>query len=477
MKSCAESSIDSTFAVTGGAESGAPFYADRFSAFAQSLTLAAVPQDVGLRVKACILDVLGICLASARMDYMRMVNGVFMEMGGKPEASVLGWDVMLPMANAALLNGSMSHGTDFDDSHPTARMHPSSVIVSAALAVAQARGSTGTQLLEAVLVGLECMIRIGNAGESEDGFHHRGLHPTTLCGVFGAALAASRLLGLDARQCSWAQGLAGNMASGSTQFLADGSWGKRIGAGWAAHGGIIAAQLALRGFTGPRSIYEGQWGLFKSHLRESFYDLQMLDRGLGSIWETQGLSARRYPCCARAPTHVSLALELLAEHKFDPAEIVSIECLVDRMAESVMCEPWAEKLAPATGYAAKFSLPYCIAAALHCGRLTMAEFDGEMVHNCEIAALMRTVRYRVEPGFDPAHYPGAVVIRMRDNRVFERTRLVAVPLAWPELRTKFLENAAPVLGIDRAAHVADMVLALETQPQASDLLAACAVPA
>ncbi len=462
-------------AQTSSLNKGAPTYADRFSAFATSLRLRDIPEPVLLRAKGCVLDVLGICLASASQAYVNSVASVFIDMGGKPESSLIGWPASLPMANAALVHGSMSHGTDFDDTHPGGRMHPSSVIVPTALAVAQAQGASGARVLEAVVAGLECMIRIGKAGESEDGFHHRGLHPTTLCGVFAAALSAGSLLGLSAQQCSWAQGLAGNMASGSTEFLADGSWGKRIGPGWAAHGGIIAAQLAARGFTGPPSIYEGQWGLYRSHLREPFYDLSLLDQGLGSEWELLRLSARLFPCCARAPTHVSLALEMLAQEHIDPAQIASIECGVDRMATTVVCEPWSEKIDPADGYAAKFSLPYCVAAALLRGRLTMAEFEDSTVRDPLIGQLMQTMSYKVQPDFDPAKFPAALLITLKDGRMVQRTRLDAGVAGWPELRAKFQANAQPVLGAARTNLLADQVANLETLTDVSALMAGCAV--
>lgn len=444
-------------------------YARTFAEFSDNLSWNRLPKDVALRIKSCVLDVLGICLAASKQRYARAIAQQFIDAGGAPQSSVLGRNARLPMASAALINGSFSHGIEFDDSHLAAAMHPSSVIVPACLAVAEARRSTGRQFLEAVAAGLEVMIRIGKAGHSAEGFHHRGLHPTSLAGVFGAALAASKLLGLSSDECVWSQGLAGSMASGSTEFLQDISWGKRMAAGWAAHGGVIAAQLAQRGFTAPSTIYEGRWGLYESHLRVPNYSLAPLAEGLGSNWEATNLIARRYPCCARIPPFISATLSILQSEGLTWPEIQAIE-IGAQTGDSIVCDPWSAKLEPADGYAAQFSLPYCVAATVRYGRLTMSEFDEAALSDSELKVLMGRLTHWTGSLDDSR---GHLLVRTFEGRMIERTVAVELPMSWAEIQDKFLAIAADAIGASDAARIVRMVKELEDLPDIGALANSC----
>lgn len=454
-------------------------YAERLSDFGLGLGLEQIPEVVRIRAKGCILDVLGLCLSSSHLDYAAMVAEFALHMGGREESTIIGWGARVPMANAALVNGSSAHGVDYDDSHAPSRLHPSASVVPAALAVCEATGSSGRSALEAVVVGLETVTRIGmagvstsKAGVSTEGFHQRGIHPTTLCGVFSAALIASKLLGLDVRHSSWALGIAGGMASGSFEYLAEGTWGKRIGPGWAAHGGLIAAQLAAKGFTGPRTIFEGKAGLYRSHLRENHYDLDQLVKGLGEHWQSLLIATKRFPCCNRTHAHIGLALAIRSEHGIAGSDIDAVECTVDRLAVPLVCEPWAEKQRPQSEYAAKFSLPYCVAAALVKGRLTMQEFEAGVVNDEDILGLAKRTVYRVDEKLDPKEFPGRLKVRMKDGRIMEARKDRDILLEWPEIRAKFMDNALPKLGDAGAARVAGMVEEIEELSDVRELMRA-----
>ena len=456
-------------------------YAEHISDFGLGLTLEQIPEALRTRIKGSILDTLGVCLVSSHLDYAGMVAEYVLDAAGRDEATVIGWGKRVPMANAALANGSFAHGLDFDDSHNPSRTHPSSCVVPAALAVCEATGASGRSLLEAVVVGLESMTRIAMAGVSFDkggvnteGFHQRWIHPTILCGIFGAALSASKLLKLDVQHSSWALGLAGGMASGSFEYLAEGTWGKRIGPGWAAHGGLIAAQLAAKGFSGPRTVFEGKAGLFRSRLREDNYDLNQLVMGLGTKWQALSIGVKRFPCCHRNHAQIESALALRSKHGIVVSEIDAVECIVDRLAVELVCEPWAKKLRPQNEYAAKFSLPYCVAAALVKGRVSIHEFDAGVVGDEDILRLAMKMTYTVDEKLDPAEVPGGVKIRMKNGDVFEALKEQDSFAEWPEIRAKFMENTSQKLGDVAAARVAGMVERIEELPDVRDLMRQCA---
>ncbi|MDI6809189.1 MAG: MmgE/PrpD family protein [Candidatus Eisenbacteria bacterium] len=447
--------------------------AEQISEFGLSLKLEQIPEAVRLRAKGCILDTLGVCLASAHFDFAAMVADVVLGMDGKKESTVIGWGAKVPKVNAALVNGSLAHGADYDDTHGGSRLHPSASVVPAALAVSEAIVSDGRSTLEAVVVGLETVTRIGMSGVSAAGFHQRGIHPTTLCGGFAAALVAGKLLGLDVERSAWALGIAGGMASGLFEYMAEGTWGKRIGPGWAAHGGIIAAELAKKGFSGPRTVFEGKAGLYRSHLGEGNYDLDQLTKGLGEEWQTLSIAAKRFPCCHRNQIHVGLALGIQAQQGIKGSEIAEVQCGVDRLAPPLVCEPWIEKQQPRDGYAAKFSLPYCVAAALSRGRLTMQEFEPAVISDKQVLGLAKRTSYFVDETLDPVRFPGWLKIRMKDGRILEARREREELAGWPEIRTKFLENVSPKLRGGSAIRVVEMVERLERLSDVTELMDLC----
>ncbi len=452
-------------------------YAEQLSEFGLGLTLDQIPETLRARAKGSILDTLGVCLISSHLDFAEMVAEYVLDVEGKKESTVIGWGAKVPMANAALANGSFAHGLDYDDSHAPSRTHPSSCVVPAALAMCESRGLSGRSLLEGVVVGLEAMTRIAMAGLSYEregvstkGFHQRGIHPTILCGVFGAALVSSRFLKLNVQRSSWALGLAGGMASGSFEYLAEGTWGKRIGPGWAAHGGIIAAQLAAKGFSGPRTVFEGKAGLFRSLLGDGNYDLEQLVSGLGRDWQALSTGVKRFPCCHRTHAQIEIALALRSTHGIVASEIDAVECTADSLAVALVCEPWAEKVRPQTEYGAKFSLPYCVAAALVKGRIGIQEFDPDAVGDEEILRLAKKMTYRVDEKLDPAEVPGGVKIRMKNGDVFEAVKERDSFAQWPEIRDKFMQNTSARLGDATADRIAAMVEKLEELPDIGGLM-------
>ena len=231
----------------------------KLAVFAANQRLADIPASVRDRAKLHILDALGLGLASNTYEFGRRAAAGVAAMGSPGPCSVLGRAERLAVRDAALINGILIHGLDFDDTHLSSIVHPTCTSLPCALSLAELLGASGEELLAAFLAGAETGIRIG--GAVKGAFHHVGYHATGVVAHFASAITAGRLLQLTQDQIVAAQGVAGSTASGIQVFLEDGAWTKRFHPGWGAVAGITAAHLAKHGFVGPSRPYEGKFGL------------------------------------------------------------------------------------------------------------------------------------------------------------------------------------------------------------------------
>lgn len=286
--------IISNLEVTMKTDDGERTYAERFGDFVERLDYDDVPKDVIEEAKLHILDTLGVALSTCDMDFAQIMLEVAKSLGGPPESSTIGSGYRLSAANAALVNGTMAHGLDYDDTHKGAVLHMSTFVVSTAIAMAESKGKSGKSTIVSAIAGYEVGARLGMAASGK--FISRGWHPTGVLGAFASAAVAGKILGLTGDQIATATGIAGSQSSGLAQWSDEGSWTKRMHPGWAAHSGIIAALLAQKGFDGPHKIFEGNLGLYNSYIGKGEYDLEELSRGLGSIWETKQISYKLHPC-------------------------------------------------------------------------------------------------------------------------------------------------------------------------------------
>jgi 2-methylcitrate dehydratase PrpD len=444
--------------------------AERFAAWALELELDAVPPPVVEAAKLHVLDVLGCGLAAHGLDVATEGRSTMAELGGEPEASVIGLDTGLPAANAAFANAMLCHGLDFDDTHSDSVSHVSTVVVPAALALAEARGASGRELLTAVIAGNEVVTRIGMARPGA--FHERGFHPTAICGIFGATAAAVRLGGLSAGDAASALGIAGSMASGLFAYLDDATATKPVHPAWAAHGALLAARLAAHGAEGPPGVLEGRFGVFHAFL-DTRIDLEPQLTDLGERWETPRIAFKPYPACHFI--HGSLgATETLCDG-VDPGEIEEVVVTVPEAGVSLVLEPAASKVAPRTDYEGKFSLQYSTAAMLVHGRVGVATYTPEALADPRVLDLARKVRYETkEYASYPAAFPGGVRIRLRDGRMLEadfphQLGAPGNPMSAQQVLEKFRENAALAGGgFDRL----EEILALEEAADVRGLLTA-----
>jgi 2-methylcitrate dehydratase PrpD len=426
--------------------------------FCTELTFGSLPGDVVHAAKRHVLDAIGVALAAADAGVASPVVDSVLAWAGAREASVIGYDFGAPAPHAALANGTLAHALDYDDTHPESIVHPSAFVVAAALAVAEESEASGRDFLTACVAGYEVSTRIGAAAPGR--FHARGLHTTGIAGTFGAAAVAGVLWGLTHAQLTHALGIAGSQSSGLFSNLADGSETKRFHAGWAAQGGIIAADLARRGFTGPATIFEGPHGLFDAMLAGETHDAGRIVRGLGDEWETARIALKAYPACHF--THVFM--DIAAGLGVRAGDIEEIICSIAGPAVGIVCEPRAERLHPETTYAAQFSLPFAVASAVVGGRSGLDLFGEDARADRRVLALADRVRHVVDDSLPT--FAGRVTIALRDGRVREAEELIVRghpdrPLTDDEVTEKFLSNARRRLENGAAQKAADVVWKLD----------------
>lgn len=450
--------------------------AQTLAEFSANLTYDGIPPEVIATARNRFLDTLGICLACHKEPFARAVSGPLLDMGGRAESTAVGLGVRLPAASAALFNGTVAHGPDFDDTHTESIVHTSAVVVSTALAVGEAVGATGREVLTAAVVGWETITRIGAAAPGK--FHRRGLHATGVCGALAAALIAGKLLKLDAPRLTAALGISGSQASGLFEYLADGSWVKRLHPGWAAHGGIMAAYFAKGGFTGPNTVLDGRFGFYNTLLGPGEADFSRLVRGLGREWETLRICYKPYPCCHYNHAFMD-SIRALMDAGLRAEAVERVVCRISDQQIPIVCEPVAAKLAPRTDYEAKFSLMFCVAAMLSDGRVGIDTFAEDKIRDPRYLELASRVSYEVDPdSVFPHTFPGWVMVTTRDGRVLEhRTRVnkgsPENPMSSAEIREKFMANARIGGAGDRVAPICEQVDRLAEAPNLTSLMSLC----
>ena len=444
---------------------------EKLADFASAFDLDRVPDDVAELAKLHILDCIGIAFASTTKDYGRRAVTAARELGGVGNSPVIGMPVRLPMRDAAMVNGTLIHGLDFDDTHTTGVMHCSASAVPTMLALGHDRGRTGKEALTAYLMAIEAGTRVAKAARG--GFHKVGFHTTTVVGTYACALLAGRLADLTKRQLVCAQGMAGSMASGTREYHADGSWSKRMHPGLSALNGITAAIWAKNGFTGPRTTYEGQYGLYNTIGHNLDVDLEECTSGLGEEWEILDVAFKPYPSCHWTHAYIEAAIRLREEHDLRIDEIESVTALAhnDQMA---ICVPEEKKRRPHSSYASQFSLHYTIAAALIRERFTLAEIESEAFTDPQILALCDKVNFQVtEETLFPRYFSGTVIIRTTDGRELRHYQKYNLgsegnPLAASAVKEKFWNNMTMAVSDRRARRVLDAVMNLDRADDLSE---------
>ena len=447
-------------------------YSQTIARFAGELKLTDVPPAVVDKTKLVFLDTLGIALASSTMDFGVMVTNVARKLGGPRASLLIGTSDRVAAANAVIANGTLAHGLDYDDTLEGAIVHTGCCAGMTALAAGEEIGASGAKVLEAAIVGTEVLCKVGLVAPGK--FHARGFHPTAICSTFGAAAAAGKLYGLNANQWVDAFGLCGSQSSGIIEYLADGTWTKRIHPGWSAHGGIIATLLAKEGFRGPAKVLEGTHGFFSAFGGKNQYDFEKIFE-LGRRWEIPRLTFKSYPCGSISHPYMDCALRIKQKYSPLPDQIAEVVCRTAEGPVHRLWEPLADKQKPVSSYGAKFSLPYSIAVMLIRGQAGLEEFSEVAIRDPGLLELAAKIRYELDPSIDyPRHFEGHVQVKVKDGTIYTEDQLhprggYEDPLPPEEIEAKFRTNARLALAESRVEKVVKLVQRLEELPAISML--------
>lgn len=411
----------------------------RIARFVSTLERTRMPVEVITGARDCLVDTIGVGISGADTDTVRRVEAGIRSLHEAGSATVWGSAARVPAGSAALVNAAATHAEDFDDTHTAGVVHGSACAVPAAWAAAEVADAAVDDVIRGTVAGWEVGARLGIA--SSGAFHRRGLHTTSVVGVFVAAAAAAAVLKLSEEQTIAALGLAGSAASGMNVYLLDGTAGKLLNPGFAAQAGLQAAALARSGVPGPAHVFDGRMGLYDA-LGEGVPDLGAAFDDLGQDWEIVHVSVKPYPACHFSHAAIDVAQQLRLEG-LDTDRVASIKCRLPEPTFDLLCRPWEDKLNPRCPYAVKFSIPWLIALALTDGDITRSTFDPAVLERHHVRALAEKVTVEEWAGSPyPKTFPGALEVRTVAGDTLSGERLInrghpSDPLSTDEIHAKF----------------------------------------
>ncbi|HSB49100.1 MAG TPA: MmgE/PrpD family protein [Burkholderiales bacterium] len=439
--------------------------------FAARASYDTLPAEVRERVKALVLDLVGIALrarneAESTAPMVAAVRRLGLADG---PCTVIGDATGYAAPGAAMMNGTLAHSLDFDDTHAPGSLHPSAPIVPAAFAAAEMAGADGRAAIAAIVAGYEVQIRLSLALDPA-AHYDRGFHPTATCGAFGAAAAAGRLLGLDPEGYANAFGIVLSMSAGSMQYLVNGAWTKRSHVGHAAMCGLMAATLAREGYMGASESLEGKWGFLHAYAPAA--DAAKAVDGLGRRWETLKIAVKPYPSCRYGHAPLDGILALAREHRIRAEEVEEVVVGLPEPGWKLIGDPEPAKQAPKSVVDGQFSMAFCASVALRSGGFGWDDYARHLGDPATLA-LCKRVKTWVDPRAQAdfqKDMSGSVRIKTARG-AFET--YVRVPKGEPgnfltavELRAKFDGLTGPYLSARRRDELAGALLALD---QAKDI--------
>ena len=389
-----------------------------------------------------LMDITGICIAARHEDYVR---AALLSVEQPGPCTVIGMPQGFGVEAAAFVNGIAAHGEDFDDTYEGGPVHAGAVVVPALLATAQRHQLQGADLLRGIALGVEVTCRLCAVAPTR--VHKAGFHPTAIFGVIGAVAGIGAALRLTEHQMVHAFGLAGSMAGGIIEYLADGSWTKRMHPGWAAQSAYRAVRLAQNGFKGPATVFEGTHGLFHGFAHTTSGNFEAMLEGFGERWFWTSIAFKPYACGTMAHPYIDCA-RALRRRGVTAEQVPSIECDTAEGIVHRLWEPLALKAAPPNAYAAKFSIPYAIAAGMVLDDAGLAAYTETVVQRADLRTLAAKVRYRVDPANPyPQQFTGHVRVTLHGGAVLEERQGyfqggAEHPLSDADLTRKFRANCS-----------------------------------
>jgi 2-methylcitrate dehydratase PrpD len=448
---------------------------DRVAAIADFIVGATVPGGARERAAIAFKDTIGVMLAGSREPAARIAQSLAVE-EGTGECRVFGTPLTTSAGSAAFANGVAAHALDYDDMCFVSLAHPSCALVPALLAAGELARATAPTLLNAYVVGFEIECRLGTVMNPRH-YHQRGWHCTSSIGTLGVAAAVARVLGLDAAATRHALGIAASSACGLKENM--GSMVKPLHAGIAARNGMMAARLAQRGFTASPQAIDGPQGyLVAMDSQQPSLDVAVDD--LGARWEINdtGVTVKLYPSCAATHPPLDALTAIVRREEITCDQVAAIDVEVDSMTPRLLIHP-----NPANGLEAKFSMPFCAAAAVVYPQIGIETFDVEQIRNLDVQSLMPRVMLRANPAFDTAAplSQARVTVRLHDGREWSEradgARGYPGRLSDRELSAKFADCAARTLGPTEARHAWDALTTClaDGEPEGGDVRALTAL--
>ncbi len=447
----------------------APTASETLAAWVTDLRFSDIDAPTVAYARELLLDHLGCATRGGTVDTADAVARMLAAIGADEGPALTAVAAKAPLRPewAAFANGVHAHSIELDDTHSASSSHPAVVTIPAALATAELQGSSGEELLTAIVAGYEVVGRLGRALDPQQ-VYARGFHPTGVIGPFAAAAVTAKLLGLSSRELAHAFGIAASQAAGRLEFFSDGAWTKRFHPGWASHSGYLAARLAQARFTGPLLAFEGRDGVLSGYGTGDRAALVTAD--LGTPFELSQTSVKPYACCRYNQGPIDLAIALASEHDLGPDDIARVRVGVVSQAIPIVVEPVERKLAPANDVDAQFSLPYAIGLGIVMRKATLDEYAEPTLSSPAVRAVAAKVVAEVRPDFDarfPALWPAEVEIETVDGRTLRMQ--TDFPKGDPqnrltpgEMSAKFRSLAGAVLSDGELDAVEGAVSALES---------------
>lgn len=441
------------------------FYSEILADFLVNLDEKDLTKELKQRAKELMLDSVGTALAASKEQSVIKAVRMFESFPtSNQKAQIWGHNSFVNADYAAMCNGIAAHALDYDDTHTEAILHASAILTPLCLSYGFTLTKDANKLLKAFILGWEIAARIGIA--SKGTFHKRGFHTTAICGVFGSAVACGTMLDLNKEQMINALGFAGSFASGVNEFLSNGSNSKLLHIANAIKNGIFIAHFAKANLNAPLSIFEGRDNIFRTFGIEEECDKTRLCEKLGENYQVMQVSIKPYPSCHFSHGFIDCAIALRDEGlKAD--DILDIECFVDEVPISFICDPIEAKYSPKTAYEAKFSMPFLMALAFMDGKIDLSSY--EKLKRKEVLEFAKKIRYtKAKSSGFPKYFPGHLQAKLVSGKTIKKDVFINKgnpdnPLKFEEVQDKFLRNARFILSEKEALNILQKIMNFESQ--------------
>ena len=441
--------------------------------FYAGLDYESLSPEIIDRAKYFCLDYLGVAIRGALTPSSETMNRVVKSLSHDGGTVIMGTGQRAAPEYAALANGTAAHSLEMDDVNNQSSLHPAVATFPVAFACADMEKVSGRSFITSIVAGYDLMIRLGTAVDPRR-HYGRGFHPTGTCGTFAAAAVATGLMGLDAKQTAWALGIAGSQAAGSLEFLAKGTWTKRMHPGWAAHSGLISALLAREGFVGPDTILEGENGFIRGY-SDNGDPAKALD-GLGTDFYIDRVGIKPHACCRYAQGPIDCVLQIVRENQLRPDDVESVTIGLMKAGVKVVGSPEDKKRNPQNVVDAQFSMPYGAAVAIFYQDALLDRFTDETIAMPEIKQLMSKVSSVHDAILEenyPLRWPAWAEVKTADGRSL-RAELEFPKgdpenaLSWDELKDKFRGLTSPLMA---SGQQEEIIAAVDSLQELEDIRA------